>query len=360
MRSWSSVSPSDQVRVGVIGAGQMGARHVVTYQRLDQAQLVAVADPSEAARSSALAGAPVAEYADWRRMLDEQADELDAVSIACPSDRHAEVAEAALSAGLHVLIEKPIATSLSDAIRLVELAREVNRKLMVGHIERFNPAISRLRVLVSEGRLGQIYRIHGTRVGPSPMRRLNAGVALDLATHDLDAMSYVLQTPLHDIIADGGRFEHGEHEDLVQCLMQFEDGTRGLLDVNWLTPEKQRELVLIGENGMLTASFLTQDVWFVEANRASVAWKELAVIRGDAEGSAIRFALRKVEPIRAELAAFLNCIVEDLPEPVSGLDGARALAAALAILDSVESGARVTPADLSLLPHVHHELLEVA
>jgi len=353
------VSPSDQLRVGVIGAGQMGARHVSTYQRIEQAHLAAVADPSATARAAALAGAPAAEYSDWRRMLDEMAGELDAVSIACPSDKHAEVAEAALHAGLHVLVEKPIATKLSDAIRLVDLARANRLKLMVGHIERFNPAISRLRVLVGEGRLGKIYRIHGTRVGPSPMRSLNSGVALDLATHDLDAMAYVLQTPLHDVVAEGGSFEHGDHEDIVTCLLRFTDGTRGLLDVNWLTPEKSRELVLIGENGMLKASFITQDVWFIEANRASMAWKELALIRGDAEGSAIRFALRKVEPILAELSAFVTCILEDLPEPVSGVDGARALSAALAILRSVEEGRRISPADIAV-PSVTRELLEVA
>jgi predicted dehydrogenase len=352
------MSPSDQLRVAVIGCGQMGARHVSTYGRLEQAQLVAVADPSEAARASALAGVPVAEFDDWRRLLDQMAGGIDAVSIACPSNTHAEVAAAALDAGLHVLVEKPIATKLSDATRLIAAARRQNRKLMVGHIERFNPAIARLRVLVSEGRLGEIYRIHGTRVGPSPMRNLNAGVALDLATHDLDAMAFVLEKPLRDIMADGGCFEHGRHEDLVTCLLYFAGGTRGLLDVNWLSPEKQRELVLIGEGGMLKASFLTQDVWFIETNHSTSTWDELAVLRGEAEGSAVRFALRKVEPIRAELEAFLRCVIEDLPEPVSGIDGARALAAALAILESVATGARVEPVDI--VEPAPIRLLEVA
>jgi predicted dehydrogenase len=121
---------------------------------------------------------------------------------------------------------------------------------------------------------------------------------------------------------------------MVTCLLRFDDDVRGLLDVNWLTPEKQRELVVVGEGGMLRASYLTQDVWFIESTDSAAAWIELATIRGDSEGSAIRFALRRVEPIRAELEAFLACIIDDTTEPVTAYDGARALAAALGVLES--------------------------
>ncbi len=340
----------DRIVVGVIGAGQQGARHISTYQRLEQADLVAVADPSPGARHTALAGTKVAEYDDWRELLEEWGDSLDAVSVACPSDHHAEVTEAALELGLHVLVEKPIATSLEAAIRLTVLARENGCKLMVGHIERFNPAILKMRALIAEGRLGRIFRAHGTRIGPSPMRNLNSGVALDLATHDLDAMEFVLRSDLSEIFAHGGRFQHGLHEDLLTCLLRFESGALGLLDVNWLTPEKQRELVIIGEAGMLRASYITQDLWFMEAPRSTVAWDELATFRGDGEGSAIRFALRKVEPIRAELTDFLRCIAEDLPEPVSGYEGARALASALAVLESAAQSMPIRPIEIGLPP----------
>jgi len=326
----------ERLRVGVIGCGRMGAFHVRNYAQLDCAQLVAVADPDPAARSRALAGSQALEFSDWRDLI-EDADELDAVSIACPSERHAEVALEALAAGLHVLVEKPIATTLPDALRMRGAAIEANRKLMVGHVERFNPAVEKLRELVADGRLGNVYRAHTTRVGPLPARIQDTGVAIDLATHDLDVMQYVLDSAIHEIYADGGRFQHSSQEDLLTCLARFGGSggeTLGLLDVNWLTPEKKREIALIGENGMLRASYITQDVWFVESTTAPLQWDGLSVLRGDGEGAAVRFSLAKAEPLQAELEAFCRCVLDGTPEPVSAHDGVRALAAALAVRES--------------------------
>ncbi len=321
----------------MIGCGRMGAFHIRNFLQLDCAQLVAVADPDEKARATALGGMPAAEYSDWRELIEFGARELDAVSIACPSDSHAAVALEALSAGLHVLVEKPIATTLPDALRMRSAALEARRKLMVGHVERFNPAVEKLRELVGEGRLGKVYRAHTTRVGPLPSRIHDAGVAIDLATHDLDIMQHVLGLDISEIYSDGGRFVHSSQEDLLTCLARFNGtggGTLGLLDVNWLTPEKKREVTLIGENGLLRASYITQDVWFVESPTAPLAWDGLSVLRGDGEGAAVRFSLAKAEPLRAELEAFCRCVLDDAPEPISAHDGVKALAAALAVRES--------------------------
>lgn len=331
---------SERLRVGVIGCGRMGAFHVRNYLQLECAHLVAVADPSAESRRQALGEIQVAEYRDWRDLIEVGSRELDAVSIACPSEMHATVALEALAAGLHVLVEKPIATSLPDALRMRGAAIEAGRKLMVGHVERFNPAISKLRSLVAEGRLGQIYRAHATRVGPLPSRIQDTGVAIDLATHDLDVMQHVLSLSIGEIYADGGRFMHSTQEDLLTCLVRFngragaESGALGLLDVNWLTPEKTREIALIGENGLLRASYITQDVWFVESPTAPVHWDGLSMLRGDGEGAAVRFSLTKGEPLAAELEAFCRCVLDDTPEPISAHDGVKALAAALAMRES--------------------------
>jgi UDP-N-acetylglucosamine 3-dehydrogenase len=329
---------SEQLRIGVVGCGRMGGFHIRNYAQLDCAQLVAVADPSEESRRRALGDTRVAEYGDWREMIGFGAGELDAVSIACPSEYHAEVALEALDAGLHVLVEKPIATTLPDALRMRGAALEADRKLMVGHVERFNPAVAKLRDLVADGRLGTVYRAHATRVGPLPTRIQDTGVAIDLATHDLDVMQHVLDSSIHEIYADGGRFQHSTQEDLLTCLVRFGDEqqaeTLGLLDVNWLTPEKKREIALIGENGMLRASYITQDVWFVESTTAPLQWDGLSMLRGDGEGAAVRFSLAKAEPLRAELEAFCRCVLDDTPEPVSAHDGVKALAAALAVRES--------------------------
>jgi UDP-N-acetylglucosamine 3-dehydrogenase len=327
----------EQLRIGVVGCGRMGAFHIRNYGQIECARLVAVSDPHAEARRRVLGEARVAEYADWREMIEYGEDELDAISIASPSELHAEIALEALAAGLHVLVEKPIATTLPDALRMRGAAMEADRKLMVGHVERFNPAVAKLRELVADGRLGSIYRAHATRVGPLPTRIQDTGVAIDLATHDLDVMQHVLGLSISEIYADGGRFLHSSQEDLLTCLVRFngESGeTLGLLDVNWLTPEKTREIVLIGENGLLRASYITQDVWFVESPSAPLHWDGLSVLRGDGEGAAVRFSLAKAEPLQAELEAFCRCVLDDTPEPVSAHDGVKALAAALAVRES--------------------------
>lgn len=328
----------EQLRIGVVGCGRMGSFHVRNYTQIDCAQLVAVADPSEEARRRAAAGTGAVEFSDWRDLIEFGADELDAISIACSSEHHAEVALEALAADLHVLVEKPIATTLPDALRIRGAAIEADRKLMVGHVERFNPAVAKLRELVADGRLGNVYRAHTTRVGPLPARIQDTGVAIDLATHDLDVMQHVLDRQIGEIYADGGRFLHGSQEDLLTCMVRFgtaEAGDAlGLLDVNWLTPEKKREIALIGENGLLRASYITQDVWFVESPSAPLHWDGLSMLRGDGEGAAVRFSLAKAEPLRSELEAFCRCVLDDTPEPVSAHDGVKALAAALAMRES--------------------------
>jgi UDP-N-acetylglucosamine 3-dehydrogenase len=335
------------LRVGLIGTGKMGSFHMESWERIPAARLVAVADPDEAAARRHIGRRPIESFRDHRRLL-EQAD-VDAVCVCAPSEHHARLALDAIAAGKHVLVEKPIATALEDGLRMASAARAAGVKLMVGHVERFNPAVGKLAELVAEGRVGRVFRAHATRVGPLPQRIRDTGVAIDLATHDLDIMQFVLGRPITSIYAQGSRCLHPTQEDMIACLLRFgEAGPWGLLDVNWLTPEKRRELTVIGEGGMLSASYLTQDVWFTESSGAPTGWSELARIRGDAEGAAVRFALGRVEPLQAELEAFTRCVLEDTPEPVSAQDGCRALAAALAVRDSAAHSRPVVLLDASV------------
>jgi predicted dehydrogenase len=332
---------SDSIGIAVIGVGQMGARHVAVLSRLDAVRLVAVADPDARARRRVLGGiAGVREYEDWRRLLDELRGSVDAVCVAVPSSLHAEVAVAALETGAHVLVEKPIAATLDAARQMRTASCATGKKLMIGHVERFNPAVAKVKELVAEGKLGRVYRAHATRVGPFPARIQDTGVAIDLASHDIDVMQHVMGRSLVQVYAEGGSFLHESHEDLITCLMRFDGGAFGLLDANWLSPEKQRELVLLGEGGMIRASYLTQDVWFLESSEVPGprSWDELALIRGDAEGSAVRFALRKEEPLRAELEAFVKCLLDDTPVPIDADQGLGALEVALAVRESVATG----------------------
>jgi UDP-N-acetylglucosamine 3-dehydrogenase len=335
----------DELNIGLIGAGRMGAYHVETWERVPDGRLVAVAEPDENVARARIGRRPIDWVGDYRWLL-ERAD-VDAVCICAPSAQHARIALDALAAGKHVFVEKPIATALEDGLRMAAAARQAGLKLMVGHIERFNPSVGKLAELIAEGRIGRVFRAHATRVGPLPVRIQDTGVAIDLATHDLDLMQFVLGRDITSIYAEGSRCVHPTQEDIISCLLRFgEDGPQGLLDVNWLTPEKRREMTVIGEGGMLSASYLTQDVWFTESTGAPTGWSELARIRGDAEGAAIRFALPRVEPLQAELQAFARCVLDDTPEPVSAQDGCRALAAALAVRDSAAHSRPITLLDM--------------
>jgi len=322
-----------QLRIGVIGTGRMGGFHIHAWERLSGGEVVAVADPDETARQRGLGSSGARGFADWRRLLDECSLELDAVSVACPSQMHAEVTIAALEAGLHVLVEKPIATTLPDALRMRGAARQAERKLMVGHVERFNPVVTAVAGALSEGRLGRIFRAQATRVGPLPSRIRDAGVAIDLATHDLDLMQHLLERQVAEVYADGGRFLHATQEDMLTCLARMGTGSEevlGLIDVNWLTPQARRELSLVGERGSLQASFVDQLVELTEA---------------DGSGP-VRLPVEPVEPLMAELEAFRRCVLDDSPEPVSAHDGVRALAAALAIRESASVRRPVTLLDM--------------
>jgi UDP-N-acetylglucosamine 3-dehydrogenase len=336
---------SDELRIGLIGAGRMGAYHVETWERIAIGRLVAVSEPDEATARARIGRRPIEWFADHRALL-ERAD-IDAVCICAPSEHHARIGMDAISAGKHVFVEKPIATALEDGLRMTAAARLARVKLMVGHVERFNPAVGKLAELIEEGRIGRVFRAHATRVGPLPARIQDTGVAVDLATHDLDLMQFVLGRDITSIYAEGSRCMHPTQEDMIACFLRFgEDGPLGLLDVNWLTPEKRREMTVIGEGGMLTASYLNQDVWFTESTGTPTAWGEFARLRGDAEGAAIRFALPRVEPLLAELEAFARCVLDDTVEPMTAQEGCSALAAALAVRDSAEHSRPVTLLDM--------------
>ena len=338
-----------ELRVAVIGAGQMGGHHIETLERLESTQLVAVADPREESARKAIGRRPVDWVPSWEAVVER--DDVDAVCVAAPSEHHAEIVLGAVDAGKHVLVEKPIATTVEDALRMGDAARAARRKLVVGHVERFNPAVGKMAEMIAEGRLGRVFRATATRVGPIPVRMKDTGVAIDLATHDLDIMQHVLGRDITHVYAEGARFSHAAHEDMITCLLRFgEDGPFGVLDVNWLTPEKRRELSVICEAGLVRADYLSQDVWFMESPTNATEWVELARVRGDAEGAQVRFALKKEEPLRAELAAFARCILDDTPEPVTAWEGARALAIALAVRQSAQEHRPATSLDLPSAP----------
>lgn len=321
------------VRVAVIGVGSMGWNHARVYSELPEAELAAVADPNSRQAGRVARQYGVKAYPDYRAMLAEARPQ--AVSVAVPTTLHEEAVSAALEAGAHVLVEKPIAATLESARRLIELARSKDRQLMVGHIARFNPAMQVLKEKLEAGDLGRIFQIVCRRVGPFPARIRDVGVVVDLAPHDLDIMRYLTgKSPLR-VFAETERRIHTEHEDLVLGLLRFPDGITGSLEINWLTPAKEREVLVLGERGMFRMDDLTQDLYFYEnAQVGGSSWQTMQVLRGVSEGQMVRFAFQRFEPLKAELEAFLKAIRENCPVPVSGQDGLEALRLALALVES--------------------------
>lgn len=324
------------LRVAVIGAGSMGRNHARVYSELPDAELAAVVDVDEKIATGVADRYRARAYREFREML--AVEKPQAVSIAVPTALHAEVALAAMQAGAHVLIEKPIAATLEEGWAIIERANQLGRKLMIGHIVRFNPAIQALKHKLDAGDLGRIFQIICRRVGPFPARIRDVGVVVDLAPHDIDIMRFLSGKEPLRVYAETEQRIHTDHEDLLLGVLRFSDGITGSLEINWLTPTKIREVLVLGERGLFKVDDLTQDLYFYENVQANgVFWPALQTLKGVSEGSMIRFPLQRYEPLRAELQAFLQAVQEDAPVPVSGEDGLAALRLALALVDSSKS-----------------------
>ncbi len=324
---------AEPVRVAVIGAGAMGRNHMRVYSEMPGVQLVGVVDAAETVAASAAArfGAPA--YTDFARMLDEQRP--DAVTVAVPTADHLSVGLETIRRGIHLLVEKPIAASVGEGQQLIEAAGRAGVHLMIGHVERFNPAIIELKRRLAAGELGRIFQIDAHRQGPFPARVRDVGVVIDLAVHDLDVMRYISNCEVVRVYAETERRIHSQYEDLLTGLLRLDNGIVGTLTVNWLTPSKIRELYVTGERGMFRVDYITQDLYFYEnAIVVGSDWDTLHVLRGVTEGRMIRHVVNKKEPLRAEQEAFLAAVRGSAPVAVSGADGLKALELAQAVVVS--------------------------
>ncbi len=269
-------------RVAVIGVGSMGKNHARVYSELPEAELVAVADENEANATSVGNTFGVRGYTDYRALLEKEKPE--AVSIAVPTALHETVALAALEAGAHILVEKPIAATLEEGQHIIEAARRYQRCLMVGHIVRFNPAIQLLKIKLQSGELGRIFQIFCRRAGPFPARIRDVGVVIDLAPHDVDNMRFLVEQDPDRVYAETARRIHTEHEDLLFGMLHFPSGITGALEINWLTPTKVREVLVLGERGLFRVDDLVQDLYFYENAQASgELWPTLRTIKASAK-----------------------------------------------------------------------------
>ncbi len=320
------------LKVAVIGVGAMGRHHARVYSELPNATLVGVADADETSVAEMVRRYQCQGYADHRSLMDAQRP--DAVSIAVPTVDHLGVAMDVIERGVHLLIEKPIAFDVAEGEAIISAAREAGVVLMIGHIERFNPAVIMLKRFLGQGELGRVYQLDARRQGPFPARVKDVGVVIDLAVHDLDVMRFISGADIMRVYAETERRIHSSHEDLLTGLVRLDDNTVGTLAINWLTPTKIRELHVIGEGGMFRVDYLTQDLYYFENASTPIGDWPFRMLRGVSEGRMIRHVVPKREPLLAEQEAFIAAVRGQIDVPVTGQDGLRALQLAQAIVTS--------------------------
>lgn len=318
-----------KLKAGVVGVGSMGQNHARILSQMNNVELVGFAETDPATRDRMTARLRAPGYASFGEMLD--AEKPDFVTVALPTIHHYGATMAALNAGVHVLVEKPIALNVDEAEEMIALAERKGLLLGVGHVERFNPVVSACAKWIDEDKLGRIYQITIRRIGPFPTRVMDVGVILDLGSHDIDLLCHLSRSGVHRFAVETSRRLHQSHDDLAIAMFRFDSGIIGLIVENWLTPTKTRDLVINGERGMLVADMLTQDLFFYENQEATHLLKGGA--GGMAIGNMIRYNVVREEPLRIELSAFADAVAGGSAFSVDGRAGLEALKIARRLID---------------------------
>jgi UDP-N-acetylglucosamine 3-dehydrogenase len=327
------------LRVGLIGLGMMGRHHARVIREVEGLELVAVADSF---------GDPHGVAKDLKVLSGVEeliAAGLDMAVAAVPTGMHEKVGLALAEAGIHTLVEKPIAASTEEGQRLAD-AFEANGLVgAVGHIERFNPALQSLRKRIANGELGDVYQIATRRQGPFPARIADVGVVKDLGTHDIDLTAWLAQSRFETIYARTTTRSGRPHEDMVTATGQLSNGVITNHLINWLSPMKERLTIVSGEKGAFVADTMTADLTFFENGTVATKWESMAAFRGVSEGNVIRLAIEKPEPLRTEHEAFRDAVLGLPSDVVTMMEGLDTLRVAEAVLESANGGQMVRVAN---------------
>jgi predicted dehydrogenase len=323
---------ADVLRAGLIGLGMMGRHHARVLRELDGVDLVAVADPGGDPHGAS-GGLDV--LPDARSLVDAG---IDMAVVAVPTALHEEVAMTFADAGVHVLVEKPLAPEPDSARRIAEAFTSRGLVGCVGHIERYNPALQELKRRLADGALGEVYQVVTRRQGPFPARIADVGVVKDLATHDIDLTAWVTGLDYTTISARTAHRSGREHEDLVAAVGLLTGGVVVNHLVNWLTPFKERVTVVTGERGAFVADTLHADLTYYANGTVPTQWDSVASFRGVSEGEVVRPAIAKREPLRVEHEAFRDAVLGQEADVVTMEHGLRTVEVAAAVLESASTG----------------------
>jgi UDP-N-acetylglucosamine 3-dehydrogenase len=310
-----AVRNSASIRIGVVGVGTMGSNHARVLAGLSGVQLVGVVDPDRAQRDlvTGALGCPAVKDLDGLLALG-----LDAVTIAAPTHLHREIALRCLERGIHVLVEKPIASTVEEGDDIIAAARRAGLTLMVGHVERFNPAVQAIKEAI---RGEDILSIAITRVGPFPPRMSNVGVVIDLAVHDIDLIRWFTDS---DIVEVQPQLSNAvaEREDIALLQFRTASGVLAHINTNWLTPFKARNVTVATRGKYVMGDLLTRQV------------TECFGFQADGSYSMRHLSVGHDEPLRAELIAFIEAVRDGKEPAVTGEQAVASLEIAIRCLDS--------------------------
>jgi predicted dehydrogenase len=315
------------VRVGVIGIGNMGWHHARVLSLLRDAELVGVADPDEAR------GRLAVEQFDcrWFPTYEDLLGEVEAVCIAVPTLLHHRVGMTCLQAGVHVLIEKPIAATQEEAADLIGAAETAGRLLQVGHIERFNPAFRELlRVVANE----EVVVLEARRHSPNADRANDVSVVLDLMIHDIDLVLELAASPVVRLAAAGGRSSDGPI-DYVNATLGFANGVVASLTASKMAHRKIRSLSAHCRSSLMETDFLNRNLRIHRRSHESVSADHGELLYRN-DGFIEEVSTTSIEPLYAELEHFLQCVRGRETPAVDGLQASRALQLADLIEQCVE------------------------
>jgi len=322
-----------KLNVAVIGVGNMGKHHARVYSELSDVELVAVVD-SKARVGKAIANKFKCNYYRNSNQLFQN-EELNAVSIAVPTSLHKKLAIACIGKGIAVLIEKPIADTVKSAHEIINKGKKHRVAVCVGHIERFNPVIQKLKKYISRGKFGRIISISSKRVGLFPSQIQDTDVIIDLAVHDIDICNYLLGMTPSTVNARAGKALNSKRFDYADILLGY-NGIDVNIQVNWITPVKVRELALTGTKGYAELNYLTQTLRIYKSRYRTKFDSYGDYIVNFSKPDTEELNLAGEEPLKLEIENFIEHLRNNKKNIVSAPEGLDALTTALRAIRSAE------------------------
>ena len=307
--------------VGVIGTGFWGRNHARVFKELEETELLAVCDINAERAKNVAKQFGVRAYTNMGKMLKRK--DIEAVSICTWSLTLAKEALKALKTRKHVLVEKPMATNVKQAEKLLEMAEEKGLHLTVGFLMRFIPGIQHMKNVIEDKTIGNLVCATAKRVSEWPERIGDVGVVKDTAIHDIDIIRYLFGEEPIAVYAKTGSMKYKKFEDYAQIMLTFASGKNAFIESNWLTPYKTRTLVVTGSKAIMKLDYITQELTIEDAKKTiqpRYPWQE---------------------PLKLELQHFANCILKKEKPLITGTDGLKALQIAEAALKSSATGRAV-------------------